>query len=103
VSSLPLKRNDPSAPKPTLAWSAGNSSYEDGRCLEKNPSWHAEESPFKARQIVRMLKQQGLQPAQSKCCRSHLATLADSSPFVQPTSYSSFLTCGGRCSWMDIR
>ena len=62
MNSLPLKPNDPSIPKPALAWSAGNSSYEDGRYLEKNPSWHVEESPFKVRQIVRMLKRQGLQP-----------------------------------------
>lgn len=62
MSSLPLKPNDPPNPKPVLAWSAQRSSYEDGRYLEKNPSWHEEESPFKVRQIIRMLKQQNLQP-----------------------------------------
>lgn len=62
MSSLPQKPNDASTPKPSLAWSAGNSSYEDGRYLEKNPSWHVEESPFKVRQIVRMLKKRRLQP-----------------------------------------
>src|SRR5580698_9466167 len=43
------------------------------------------------------------QVAQSKCCRSRRATLANSSPFVQPTAFSSLRACGGKCSWMDIR
>jgi SAM-dependent methyltransferase len=36
--------------------------YRDGTYLERNPTWHAEESPFKVRQIVRMLKKQNLAP-----------------------------------------
>src|SRR5271157_5562323 len=36
--------------------------YADGTYLEKNPSWHVEESPFKAGQILRMLEKNRLQP-----------------------------------------
>ncbi len=64
MSSLPQRPDNSSKPKPkpTLAWSAESSSYEDGRYLKKNPTWHAEESPFKVRQILRMLTQRALQP-----------------------------------------
>lgn len=31
--------------------------YTSGEYLEKNPSWHVEESPWKAKQILRMLAQ----------------------------------------------
>ena len=34
--------------------------YKDGKYLERNPSWHIEESPFKVRQILRMLNRQKL-------------------------------------------
>jgi SAM-dependent methyltransferase len=36
--------------------------YLDGKYLEKNPTWHVEESPWKARQILRMLTRHGLRP-----------------------------------------
>jgi cyclopropane fatty-acyl-phospholipid synthase-like methyltransferase len=36
--------------------------YLDGAYLEKNPHWHIEESPFKARQIVRMMEKNHLKP-----------------------------------------
>jgi len=36
--------------------------YVDGGYLQKNPTWHVEESPWKARQIQRMLKRHALQP-----------------------------------------
>ena len=36
--------------------------YADGRYLEKNPEWHADESPFKVTQILRMFQKEGLQP-----------------------------------------
>jgi methyltransferase family protein len=36
--------------------------YTSGEYLEKNPTWHIEESPWKARQIVRMMKQSGISP-----------------------------------------
>jgi SAM-dependent methyltransferase len=36
--------------------------YADGSYLEKNPLWHVDESPFKAKQILRMLRKNRLQP-----------------------------------------
>lgn len=36
--------------------------YMDGEYLRKNPDWHVEESPWKAKQIIRMLKHNHLQP-----------------------------------------
>ena len=36
--------------------------YMDGVYLEKNPLWHIDESPFKVRQILRMMKQNGMDP-----------------------------------------
>jgi len=36
--------------------------YIDGDYLEKNPEWHADESPFKVTQILRMLRKNNLSP-----------------------------------------
>lgn len=36
--------------------------YEDGTYLEKNPSWHEEDSPWKARQIKKIIERNGLTP-----------------------------------------
>ena len=36
--------------------------YTSGEYLEKNPTWHVEESPWKAQQIIRMVKQSGITP-----------------------------------------
>lgn len=36
--------------------------YRDGHYLKYNPSWHVEESPFKVRQILRMVRRHGLTP-----------------------------------------
>ena len=36
--------------------------YDDGRYLEKNPLWHVEESPWKAKQILRLMKRNSLAP-----------------------------------------
>lgn len=48
------------------AKTAGNvldhSDYINGKYLEKNPSWFVEESPFKVRQILRMIKTNRLDP-----------------------------------------
>src|SRR5215471_7529781 len=46
--------------------------------------------------ISRALCNQG---AQSNRCPSRRACFDNSSPFVHPTSFSSFLDCGGRCSF----
>ncbi|HLJ33979.1 MAG TPA: methyltransferase domain-containing protein [Ktedonobacteraceae bacterium] len=36
--------------------------YTSGEYLEKNPAWHVEESPWKAKQVLRMLTQSHLHP-----------------------------------------
>lgn len=36
--------------------------YVDGGYLERSPLWHADESPFKVKQILRMLAKNSLQP-----------------------------------------
>src|SRR5947209_3440196 len=36
--------------------------YLDGKYLAKNPGWHVEESPWKAKQVLRMLRQNHLAP-----------------------------------------
>lgn len=36
--------------------------YISGAYLEKNPTWHVEESPWKAKQITRMMKQNDIKP-----------------------------------------
>jgi SAM-dependent methyltransferase len=36
--------------------------YTDGGYLDKNPLWHIDESPFKVKQILRMLQKNHLQP-----------------------------------------
>jgi len=62
MSSLPQKKESKPASTPFLIASSGSSIYQDGRYLEHNPSWHMEESPFKVRQILRMLTKQNLSP-----------------------------------------
>ncbi len=36
--------------------------YRDSTYLEHNPTWHTEDSPWKARQVMKMLDRHGLQP-----------------------------------------
>ena len=36
--------------------------YQSGEYVEKNPTYHVEDSSWKAEQIVRMMKQNQLQP-----------------------------------------
>jgi cyclopropane fatty-acyl-phospholipid synthase-like methyltransferase len=36
--------------------------YTDGRYLARNPTWHVEDSPWKARQILRMLQRNRIEP-----------------------------------------
>jgi SAM-dependent methyltransferase len=62
MSSLVRKSNETPSPTPFVIVDSGDSIYQDGRYLRKNPSWHMEESPFKVRQILRMIKKQSLSP-----------------------------------------
>ncbi len=36
--------------------------YTSGEYLEKNPTWHVEESPWKAKQIMRLIRRNGIAP-----------------------------------------
>jgi cyclopropane fatty-acyl-phospholipid synthase-like methyltransferase len=36
--------------------------YKDGEYLKKNPTWHVEESPFKAKYILQLLRRNNLSP-----------------------------------------
>ncbi len=36
--------------------------YEDGSYLKNNPTWHEEESPWKAKQITKIIEANGLKP-----------------------------------------
>jgi cyclopropane fatty-acyl-phospholipid synthase-like methyltransferase len=36
--------------------------YTSGEYLEKNPTWHVEESPWKAKQVIRMLRKDQIAP-----------------------------------------
>lgn len=39
-----------------------NDLYVSGAYLEKNPTWHTDESPWKTREVLRMLRQNALSP-----------------------------------------
>lgn len=58
MATLPAKENRTQTP--FALGNSGKTIYEDGTYLEHNPSWHMEESPFKVRQILRMLRRQNL-------------------------------------------
>ncbi len=36
--------------------------YNQGKYLEKNPTWHVEDSPWKAKQIIKILNKNNIQP-----------------------------------------
>jgi SAM-dependent methyltransferase len=63
MTALPLRQNTAPTPGRLVSIASESAIYRDGSYLELNPSWHAEESPFKVRQIVKMLKRQKLAPA----------------------------------------
>jgi SAM-dependent methyltransferase len=63
MTALPLRRNAAAPTGQLVSIDSESAIYRDGSYLKQNPSWHAEESPFKVRQIVRMLKRQNLSPA----------------------------------------
>lgn len=37
--------------------------YEDGTYLDRNPTWHEEDSPWKAKQILRILEKNNIRPS----------------------------------------
>jgi SAM-dependent methyltransferase len=62
MTALPLRRNTTATPGQLVSIDSESAIYRDGSYLKLNPSWHAEESPFKVRQTVKMLKRQNLSP-----------------------------------------
>lgn len=62
MTALPLRQNTAANNSRLVSIDSESAIYRDGSYLKSNPSWHAEESPFKVRQILRMLKRQILVP-----------------------------------------
>ena len=66
MSSLPLRRNEVPGQSVFLMANAGDEIYQSDAYLKTHPSWHVEESPFKVRQILRMLRRHNL-PLRTLC------------------------------------
>jgi SAM-dependent methyltransferase len=62
LTVLPLKQSSAVDAGSLASLDVESAIYRDGSYLKHNPSWHLEESPFKVRQIRRMIKQQKLAP-----------------------------------------
>src|SRR5271154_2795469 len=62
MTALPLRRTTHPKPARLVSIDSESAVYRDGSYLKYNPSWHAEESPFKVRQIRRMMSRQDLKP-----------------------------------------
>jgi SAM-dependent methyltransferase len=62
MAALPQRRKAVTVPGELVSIDVESAIYRDGSYLKNNPSWHIEESPFKVRQIRRMLKQRNLAP-----------------------------------------
>jgi SAM-dependent methyltransferase len=62
MPAAPLKQNDSRKDGRLASIDSASAIYRDGRYSERNPSWHVEESPFKVRQIVRMLERREWAP-----------------------------------------
>jgi SAM-dependent methyltransferase len=62
MTALPLRRNTAEHPERLVSIDSESAIYRDGSYLKYNPSWHVEESPFKVRQILRMIERQKLTP-----------------------------------------
>lgn len=62
MTALPLRKNIRPISGHLVSVDSESAIYRDGSYLLSNPSWHIEESPFKVRQIRRMIKRRGLAP-----------------------------------------
>lgn len=62
MTALPLRRIADATPGRLVSIDSESAIYRDGSYLKNNPSWHVEESPFKVRQIQRMIQRQKLAP-----------------------------------------
>jgi SAM-dependent methyltransferase len=85
MTTSPVRRKAVPQPGQLVSIDAESAIYRDGSYLKRNPSWHVEESPFKVRQIVRMLKRQNFAP-KTICdvgCGAG-AVLAELQPYLSP-------------------
>ncbi|HEY1658113.1 MAG TPA: class I SAM-dependent methyltransferase [Candidatus Sulfotelmatobacter sp.] len=62
MTAVPLRRDDAQVPGQLVSIDSESAIYRDGSYLQLNPSWHIEESPFKVRQIRRMMERRNLAP-----------------------------------------
>lgn len=62
MTALPLRRKNAATPARVVSIDSESAIYRDGSYLQLNPSWHIEESPFKVRQIRRMIDRRNLAP-----------------------------------------
>lgn len=62
MTVLPLRQDVDVIPGRLVSIDSESAIYRDGSYLKNNPSWHIEESPFKVRQVRRMMRQQNLAP-----------------------------------------
>jgi SAM-dependent methyltransferase len=62
MTALPVRHLETTAVPRLASIDSESAIYRNGVYLENNHSWHIEESPFKVRQIQRMIKQQRLEP-----------------------------------------
>jgi SAM-dependent methyltransferase len=62
MTALPLRQNAEAISGRLVSIDSESAIYRDGSYLKNNPSWHVEESPFKVRQIQRMIQRQKLAP-----------------------------------------
>ena len=58
MTALPVRHLETTAVPRLASIDSESAIYRNGVYLENNPSWHIEESPFKVRQIQRMMKRQ---------------------------------------------
>ena len=100
MTALPLRRQTPAAvPGRLVSIDSESAIYRDGSYLKNNPSWHIEESPFKVRQIQRMMKRQKLAP-KTVCdvgCGAGLV-LAELQPHLPSDCRLLGLRCFSRCA-----
>jgi len=90
MAALPAPKKISAERTPFVIAGGGQRIYEDGTYLKRNPSWHMEESPFKVRQILRMLQRQNLRP-KTVCdvgCGGGVV-LAELQPYLPPNCVCS--------------
>jgi hypothetical protein len=89
MTALPLRRNTAENPERLVSIDWESAIYRDGSYLKYNPSWHAEESPFKVRQILRMVERQRLTP--KSICDSRMRRGPSAGGTATPSLFGLYL------------